>query len=218
MRKRTTALFFCLFTCAAALHAHAEVIDCIAVTLGSSVITLSEVFADIRMTEFLNGDPLNMDEDERKRAEERLIQQTLLRREMDLNHYPAPQPREADPLWKQLRARYQSDAEFQTALESYGVTEQKVKDHLLQEVATVHFIDYRFRSSMDVPEADIADYYRKRVEEWKAKGVNPIPTLEQSRADIEAILQKERANHALDLWMADVRTQIDISYRRDACR
>ncbi|HVT94650.1 MAG TPA: hypothetical protein VHD76_17515 [Bryobacteraceae bacterium] len=218
MRKRTPALLFCLFTCAAALRTQAEVIDCIAVTLGSGVITLSEIFADIRMTEFLNGEPLKIDEDDRKRAEERLIQQTLLRREMDLNHYPAPKPQEADPLWTQLRARFQSDAEFQEALEKYGVTEQQVRDHLLQEVAAVHFIDYRFRSSMDVPDADIADYYQKRVEEWKAKGVNPIPTLEQSRADIEAILQKERANHALDLWMADVRTQMDISYRRDACR
>ncbi|HSM76610.1 MAG TPA: hypothetical protein VLT57_03255 [Bryobacteraceae bacterium] len=198
--------------------ARAEVIDCIAVALDHQTITLSQVFEDIRLTAFLNDQTPDTSPAERKRAEERLIQQWLLQREMELNHYPAPKPEDAQPMWVQLRARFKTEGDLQAALARYHLTESKVRQRLLEEVATVHFIDYRFRSGLEVPDADVEDYYQKRVVEWKQKGVTPIPTLEESRADIEEILQKERANQALDVWLADVRTQMDISYHEEACR
>lgn len=217
MTRRWHAITLSSLALAFMPRAGAEIVDCIAVTIDKQVITLSQVFEDIRLAGFLNDEALDTSVAERKRAEERLIQQTLLRREMELNHYPAPKPEEAEPLWKQLRERFKSDADFQAALAKYQLTEQQVRQRLLQEVATVRFIDYRFRSGLDIPDADIEDYYEKRVTEWKAKGVNPIPTLDQSRVEIETILQKEQANQALDLWLADVRTQMDISYREKAC-
>lgn len=193
----------------------AGIIDCIAVSMNRQVITLSQVLEDVRLTEFLNGRPLDLSAAERKRSEERLIEQALLHREMDLNHFPAAKPEEAGPSWKQLTAKFHSQADLQAALSAYSLSEDEVRGRLLDEVSTLRFVDYRFRSGIEIPDADIEAYYNKSVAEWKTKGVNPIPTLDESRAQIEEILQKERANQALDLWLADVRTGTDIVYHQE---
>jgi hypothetical protein len=63
--------------------AHAEVIDRIAVTLDNQVITQSEILLEIRLTAFLNGDSLDFSTESRKKAADRLVEQKLIRKEME---------------------------------------------------------------------------------------------------------------------------------------
>lgn len=207
-----------LLVLALAVTVGAEIIDRIAVTLGSEVISLSQISQDIRLTAFLNQETPDFSPAARRRSAERLVEQFLLRREMTLNQFVPPKPENIAPLWKQLRDKFTGDAALKEALAKADLTEDEVRQRLLWELTAVDFVDYRFRAGIQVPEEDISDYYQKRASEWKAKGVSPIPTLEQSRAEIETILEKERANQALDLWLGDARTQMDISYRADAFR
>ena len=48
--------------------------------------------------------------------------------------------------------------------------------------------------------------------------MQPIPTLAESRSDIEKILTQERVDQAVDRWLGDARTQVDIVYRKEAFR
>jgi hypothetical protein len=59
----------------------------------------------------------------------------------------------------------------------------------------------------------VQTYYRQQVSGWEQKGVNPIPSLEDSRDQIEEILTQKRIDQALDQWMADTRKQVQVTYR-----
>lgn len=192
-----------------ALLCHAEVIDRIAVSVGNQVITEAQIIDEIRVTALLNHQKAEFTADQKKAAAERLIQQTLMKREMDLSHYPLPDLAEADPLMTGALAN-------RDTLAQAGVTEQELKQHLWWQLATLRFIEYRFRPSVQIPEAAIKDYYDRKRIEWEREGVNPIPSLEDSRADIEKILTQQRVDRALDRWLGDTRTQVEILYRKEA--
>ena len=189
----------------AACLCHAEVIDRIAVSVGNQVITEAQITDEIRITAFLNHQKPEFTPEQKKAAAERLIEQTLMKREMDLSHYPLPEMTEAEP----LMTRIQGD------LREAGLTEENLRQHLWWELATLRFIEYRFRPSVQIPEGAILDYYNKKRVEWEQQGVNPIPSLEDSRADIEKILTQQRVDRALDRWLGDTRTRIEILYRKE---
>ena len=211
MRTLLTALLF-----HTGASANGEVIDRIAVTVEHRVITLSQIFDEIRLTAFLNHEAVDLSSPQKRRAAERLIEQTLMRREMDLTHYPLPKAEDAEPVEKEVEAKFASRAAFEEDLRKYEITEAALKEHLWWELAAVRFIDYRFRPGLQIPEDDLKDYYQKKLAEWKEKGVQPVPSFEDSRAAIEEALLKERANQALDLWLGEVRTQISIVYHQEA--
>lgn len=191
------------------LFSHAEVIDRIAVSVGNQVITEAQIIDEIRVTSFLNRQKPEFTPDQKKAAAERLIEQTLMKREMDLSHYPLPDMAEADPLLAEaLRGR--------EPLAGTGITEQDLKEHLWWQLTMLRFIEFRFRPSVQIPEAAIKDFYDKKRIEWEKQGLNPVPSLEDSRADIEKVLTQQRVDHAMDRWLGDTRTRVEILYRKEA--
>jgi len=82
----------------------------------------------------------------------------------------------------------------------------------------LRFIDYRFRPAIQIPDADVKTYYEQELAKWKQQGVEPIPTLEDSRAKIEEILTQQRIDLALDTWMAETRKQVTINYLDEALK
>jgi hypothetical protein len=189
----------------------AEVIDRIAVSVGRQVITESQVVEEIRVTAFLNKQPVEITPTEKRKAAERLVEQTMMRRDMEFTHYPLPALSEADAELKQLHA---SDED----LRKYGISEDELREHLWWQLTMLRFIDYRFRPAIDIPDSEIRDYYGKKKAEWERQGVAKIPTLDESRADIEKILTGERVDQAVDRWLGDARTRLDIQYHEEAFR
>jgi hypothetical protein len=191
----------------------ADIIDRIAITVGKQVITESQIDQEIRITAFLNREKLDMSADARKQGASRLIEQALVKREMDLSHYPLPQAGEAIAALAGVKATYPNLADFAAALESYGVSEADLTQRLLWQFTLLRFIDYRFRPGIQIPDADVQTYYRQQVSGWEQQGVKPIPSLEDSREQIEEILTQKRIDQALDQWLADARKQAAVIYR-----
>ena len=152
----------------------------------------------------------------KKAAAERLIEQTLVRREMELGHYSLPGLSEADPLEQELQTKYGSAADFDRALSKAGVAEPSLKQHLWWQLTLLRFIDYRFRPAVQVQDRAVKDYYEKKRAEWQQQGAKPIPSLEDSRTDIEKILTEQRIESAMVLWLVDSRKSIEILYRKEA--
>jgi len=75
MLHRTTLLL------GLATMSQGAVIDRVAVIVENHVITLSEVDRDLRLTEFLNREQRDSSSDYRRKAAERLIDQTIIRDE-----------------------------------------------------------------------------------------------------------------------------------------
>ncbi len=194
----------------------AEIIDRIAISVGNQVITESQIEEEIRLTAFLNEEQPNLDAEGRKQAAGRLIEQTLVRREMDFSHYPLPALSDAAQPLEILKARYKTDAEYQQALDSYGISEDGLKRRLWWQATFLRFIDYRFRPGIQIPDADVRAHYQQQLDKWKQDGVNPVPGLEEVRSSIERTLTEQRIDQAVDRWLADTRTQVTIRFHDEA--
>lgn len=198
--------------------ARAEVIDRIVITVGKQVITESQITEELRVTAFLNHAALDLTLPERKKAGARLIEQALVRREMELNRYPDPSPADVNTSFEALRAMYPSDQEYQKELRDYGITEESLKRHLLWQLTLLRFVDFRFRPGIQLLDTDVQAYYQEQRSQWQQKGVQPIPSLDEARDQIEEILTQQRIDQSLDRWMSDVQTQVTVRYLDESLR
>ena len=194
----------------------AEIIDRIAISVGNQIITESQIDEEIRLTAFLNQEKLDLDNAERKKAAARLIEQTLVRREMEFSHYPLPPLSDAARSLETLKTRDKTEAEYQQELDAYGITEEGLKRRLWWQATFLRFIDYRFRPGIQIPDADVQASYQKQLDKWKQDGIQPLPSLEDVRASIEQNLTEQRIDQELDRWLADTRTQVAIRFHDEA--
>jgi hypothetical protein len=203
--------FFVLIV-AFSVTASAALLDKIAIIIDHRVVTESQLDEEIRVTALLNHEPLKRDRETRRAAADRLVEQELVRREMELNQYPPPSPGEVTPLLEATRNEFGGQAALAAAMERDGLNEQILRDHLRLQVMTLKFIDVRFRPDVEVSDSDVLAYYQQQLEQWpKAHKTHP-PTLEESRASIEKTLAGERADYALSSWIEETRKEVNIIY------
>ena len=209
---------FCILLFLFPLALSAEIIDRIVITVGNQVITQSQIDDEIRVTAFLNRGKVDLSADAKKEAASRLIEQALIKREMELSRYPLPELSDAGDSLQTLKAMYSSESDFQSALQSYEITAEELTRRLWWQLALLRFIDYRFRPGIQIPTADVQAYYRQQVSEWEQRGTQPIPTFEESRDQIEEILTQKQIDQSLEQWIKDTKNQVTITYLDPALR
>ena len=199
-----------LVTVCAALHA--EIIDRIAITVANQVITESELRRQTRIAAFPKALSEQLPIELTRQTAERLIEQALIRREMELSRYPMPDALEADKELRELKKRlFTSDDQYISDLIRAGITEEELKRNLLIQLTVMRFIDFRFRPGIQVPNADIEEHYKRN---FAGQGV----TLDDARSKIEQILIDERINEALDKWLKETRTRTHVDFNPEILR
>lgn len=192
MRRALLAIAFTLAAVAAG------VIDRVAVVVGNQVITEFEVLLEVRLTEFFNGQALDLGSDQRKAAAERLVDQQLIRNEMQIGGYPMPVESEGDAVLRKFRQdNYPGIPAFRAALENHGLTEDEVKRHLLWQAAAMRFTDLRFHMTMAAPAAAQAE---------------PAADRSQS-ADRSADTTVE---DQMEVWLKEARSNTRIQFKKGA--
>ncbi|HWF48846.1 MAG TPA: hypothetical protein VG168_17695, partial [Bryobacteraceae bacterium] len=167
-----------------ALQLHSELVDKLAITVGRQVITELQLDEEIRVTDFLNREPIVRDIAARRAAGDRLVQQLLIKREMDMSRYPMPTDQEVDKFLAGLIQQFGGEEAFTAALKSYELSIDTLKAHLALQLTTLRFIDYRFRPVVDVSSAEIENAYQREIQNWSATHSTPPPPLSQVRARI----------------------------------
>jgi len=195
-----------------------EIIDRIAISVGKQVITESQIDEDIRLTAFLNKQKVDLDLPERKKAAARLIEQSLIRRDMELSRYPIPELKDADPPFNQIKGRYPSAAEFDEALKQYGIDEASLRQRLWWQETFLQFIEYRFRPGIQIQDSDVQAYYQRELTKWKQEGLDHIPSLEDSRSSIEQSLTEQRIDEELERWLQDARTRVAVKFHDETLK
>jgi hypothetical protein len=197
----------------ALLALRAEIVDRIAITVGRQVITQLQLDEELRVTAFLNRQAIDRTVEARRAAADRLIQQLLIKREMQLSHYPMPSAADADNLVDQIRAAWAGSQSFEEMLRKYNLDIATLRDHLSTQATTLQFIEFRFRPDLGISPADIELYYQNEVGRWKTEhpGAKP-PTLGESQASIRKTLTERRTDAALDTWLEECRKQVAIVY------
>lgn len=196
----------------------AELIDRVAVSAGTTVITESELLEHLRIRALLEGIPLRLDGESKRDAADRLIQQALIRREIETTRYAAPEAALAQPLLASFKlSRFNNDAgQYQAALQSALVTDAEVQASFLWQLTVLRFIEFRFRPGIQIAPEDIRDYYEKKfLPAWRSRSPEPPPSPEAAASAVEEILLQERIDNQLDRWISLTRTQVSIRYREE---
>ena len=196
----------------------ADIIDRIAVTLDSQVITESEVLLEIRLTAFQNGAPLDFKPEAKREAAGRLIEQKLIRKEIEVGRYIQPNPADVEPMLKQMEAqRFHGPEEFRRALEKYDVRTEDLKAHLLWQLTLLRFIDVRFRPGIQITDQDIQQYFKQKLPELeKQAGPEKRIRLDDLRDKIQEALTDERVDQQLNDWLAETRKHMRIEFHPEA--
>lgn len=196
----------------------AEVIDRVAVTLDNQIIAESEVAREIRLSALLNGDPLDFSPEARRKAASRLVEQKLIRREIDLGRYLGPSKDEVAAMLKQIQTqRFRGSEDYRQALEKCGVGEGDLNAHLLWQLTLLRFIDSRFRPGVQVSDEEVREYFdseRSRLKE--PADPDKQPTFEDVRDQIRETLTNQRVDQQLDDWLAATRKRTRIVFHPEA--
>jgi hypothetical protein len=188
---------------------HAEIIDRIAVSVGHQVITTSDLDREIRVNAFLQGVNPDFGPENKRKTAAQMVEQRLVRRELELVRYPTPEPSEAEPVLAKFRAEhYPHDDGYSRALAEYGVTEHELKDHILWQLTLLRFVEVRFRPAVQVSEEDIRNYFNEVI-----KPTVPSATLEDFYQQIEQTLINQRVDKEMDAWLEQSRSRSAIEYR-----
>jgi peptidyl-prolyl cis-trans isomerase SurA len=201
----------------AAVACRAEVIDRIAVVVGNGVITESEIVREIRLTAFLEGEPLDFSPAARRKTAERMVEQRLIGDEMGSSLYPPAQAEAVDEILKQVQGRFPNLEAYKQELQRAGIGEDELKAHLERSLSTLRYIDFRFRPGVQVSEADAAKYFAERVQP-ALKKANPKGEffLNDYRSQIQEGLIAERVDQASDVWLKEARNRTRIEFRPEA--
>ncbi len=183
------------------LFAIAGIIDRIAVIVGNTVITESEVLREVRLTAFLNRQPLDLGPKHRRAAAERLVDQQLIRNEMSGGTYEMPEEAKVLRMLAAFRQRYWPlEPQYRAALRQYGVTEDELRQHLLWELAVLRFTDQRFPPTIIGPLPDSA-----MDSEPSANRAMPGP-----------MPGYETVDRRLDQWLKETRANTRIVFKAGA--
>jgi hypothetical protein len=191
----------------------AVLLDRIAVVVADRVLKDSDIDRDLRITAFLNGTPVPTGTAARKQAASRLIDQALIRREIEVGQYPEASPGEVRGMLAQVRKqRFPTDAAFTGAIAKAGLTEAQLRDQLAWQITVLHFIEQRFRPAVMVRDEDVQKYFAEHAAELRrAAGAGPV-TLDTERGHIEERLAEEQVNKDFFAWLDDERKAAKVKY------
>jgi len=211
MDRRRLLLFLCVS------FGNAEIVDRISVIADGYPIKYSDIIRDIRLTDFLNHATLAFDLSAQKKAVGRLIDQALIRKELQNGIYPRPDPSDVDALLQQLKQSLGSETAYQRTLATYGVNEQDLRNHLNWQLSVLRFINIRFAAGTQIPDTDIRAYYRQHLPDFKHAGTSKID-LESLRPEIEDAVAGERVNLQFFAWLEESEKNTPIIYNEEALK
>jgi hypothetical protein len=195
------------------LVAHSEILDRIAVSIGSQVITESAIIRELRVDAFLDRKPVELSPDAKRKAAERLVDQILILQEAEESHLTLASLDDAAKMVEDEKSKFPSEDQYRAALAQYQITEKDLREHMLDGLRELRFTDLRFRPLVQISDADVREYYDKLASGWRDAGKGSIPTFEESRPQLEELLSNQRTMAALDQWLETTRAGKRIEYR-----
>jgi len=200
------------------VQVRAEIVDRVSVVIGTRVIKQSDIDRDIRVVSFLNQAPPDFSAHSRKESANRLIDQLLIRQDLQATGAAPAALGGMEQLLIQIKKdRFANDTLYHRALAEYGLSEEDLRAALLWQLTVLRFIDQRFGSATAISEQEIDQYFDShRAELTKshaaARSANDV------RPEVEAEISGERANQQFETWIDQTRRDARIEYREESLR
>jgi hypothetical protein len=141
-----------------------------------------------------------------------LIDQRLILQEAEKLPTIAPTAKEVSDARDELARYFTSTAEFQQRLLKVGLTSEKLDEIIEQRLKMEKYLSFRFQNFVVITQNEIADYY-KDVYVPRLRTRFPgriVPTLEESRAEIETLLTEAKIESDTDAFLDTARERAEI--------
>lgn len=214
---RRLSITICCAGLLALAPARGEIIDRIAVSVGNRVITQTDLDREIRITALLNGEKPDFSPAHKREAAERMVDQVLVRNELEASRYLLPSAADVDAAIKELKSRYADEAAYRRALAEYGVSEEDLRTRLLWQLTLLRFIDVRFRPGIQITDDEIRDYFNQHLRAiYMQAHPGQTPSLDDYRESVEQTLISQSANRQVEEWLKEARRRTRIQYHEEA--
>jgi len=149
----------------------------------------------------------------RKASLDRLIDQELLREQIRGVDSPNADLEEVRKRVLEIRQQYpgkQSEQEWHTLLERYGVTQQGLESRIRAELDLTGLVDARLRPTVTVDAKSIESYYNQELlPQLHHSGATDV-SLAEVTPKIKEVLTQEKMNQLLTAWLKDLRAGSEI--------
>jgi len=182
-----------------------QIIDGIVVRIEDDIITLSELRELAAYQQLLDG---HSQTNQELRSE--LIEQWVVNNEATAARFPLPAETEIDRETERVENSLHDAAAFQQRLSAVGLTQSDLRRIVTRQIYLARYLDYKFRSSIQVDDAAIASYYRDHLmPEMQAKG-QQAPPLEDVSAQIREVLIEQGVNDRTAAWFEETKPRLRI--------
>ena len=194
------------------IGAQAEIIDRVAISVGSEVITLSEVKEEVRVTAFLNSEPVQFTAKILRETGERMVDQLMIRNENVTSRFGSANDSDVTTMIDEIvRSRFQGDpTAYQAELARYELTESILKEHVRWQLTAMRYISVRFGTGVQVRPVEVEDYFKREIQPRLPP--DSKATAEDYRERIETALLEERANQEADAWIKEARGRMIVDF------
>jgi len=219
MRKFLTAMFLISSLGAWVSASGAEIIERIVAVVNKNPILLSDWDEALRCEALLAGRaPESFNEEERRAAFDRLVDQELLREQMSSYLLPPIADAEVQNRLQEVRKQLAGgdDKKWKSLLAEAGVSEDELRERLRVQAEIERFVDVRFRSGIRIDERSVNHYYWDQfLPELRKEGGTDVP-LESVAGKIREILIQQQMEEQLSAWLQTLREQTEIRIPGDA--
>lgn len=201
-----------------ALTAGGEVIDRIVGSAGTDVVTLSEARRYLEYQSVFQNRELDLSRRAYRDAVDQLLNQALIRREIELSRYTPPAMAEAEKRLNEWMADKDRGIRIQKQLAAYGITEDDLRKRLLWYITVLRFTEYRFSPGVQVRDEEIEAYYRSTFlpQFRKTSPGAREPALEAAWASIQRVLAQQKTTQATNEWLNTAREQARVKVFEEA--
>lgn len=211
MNSRSIALaLFLMFVITPGLHA-GKVIDRIVAIVNGNVILQSQLEDDLAFEALSEGRPVKaLDDDGRHAALNHLVDQELLREQMQGSEIHQPSAEQIQKRIQDIRSANpgtESDAAWRATMARYGFSEQQLEARVVGQLALLREADVRLRPSVQIENERIAAYYRDVfLPKLHQAGAADVP-LADVTSQIREILTQQKIDELFDAWLQSLRKE-----------
>jgi len=204
-RSILAAAFAAALAVAAAPAPQGQVVDSIVARIEDDIITLSELRELAAYQRLFDG---RSQGNEELRSE--LIEQWVVNNEATTSRFPQPAESEVNREVGRVESSGAGSGSYQQRLAEVGLTPEAVRRIITRQIYLARYLDYKFRSSIQVSDSAIENYYRDQLlPQLQAKG-QPAPPLTDVRDQIREVLIEQGVNERTAAWFAETKPRLKI--------
>lgn len=192
----------------------AEVIDRVVATVNGHVILLSDWEDSLRYEAFSSARPLDrMTAEDRKSALDRLIDQELLREQLQASDAQHASPEEVAQRVTEIRKQYpgaETEAGWHALLDGYRLNQESVKNRVATELDLMRLVDARLRPAVTVDSKSIESYYNQELLPQLRQAGGQKVALADVTGKIKELLTQKKISQLLTTWLHNLRAGSEI--------